>query len=43
MDVKPKTGRVLLFQQEGLLHSGADVRRGIKLTMRTDVLYKKVE
>ncbi|KAL8831224.1 MAG: hypothetical protein Q9170_005395 [Blastenia crenularia] len=43
MDVMPKVGRVLLFQQKGLLHSGADVKRGIKLTMRTDVLYKKAE
>ncbi|KAL8934450.1 MAG: hypothetical protein Q9216_005908 [Gyalolechia sp. 2 TL-2023] len=43
MDVVPRIGRVLLFQQNGLLHSGADVTRGIKLTMRTDVVYKKVD
>ncbi|KAL8986753.1 MAG: hypothetical protein Q9177_003981 [Variospora cf. flavescens] len=42
LDVVPKVGRVLLFQQKGLLHSGADVKRGIKFTMRTDVMYKKV-
>ncbi|KAI4088516.1 MAG: hypothetical protein LQ344_006030 [Seirophora lacunosa] len=42
-DVVPKIGRVLLFQQKGLLHSGADVKRGIKFTMRTDVMYKKVD
>ncbi|KAL9012148.1 MAG: hypothetical protein Q9173_003061 [Seirophora scorigena] len=42
-DVVPKVGRVLLFQQKGLLHSGADVKRGIKFTMRTDVMYKKVD
>ncbi|KAL9593286.1 MAG: hypothetical protein Q9219_007619 [cf. Caloplaca sp. 3 TL-2023] len=41
MNVVPKTGRVLLFQQKGMLHSGADVTRGVKYTMRTDVLYKK--
>ncbi|KAG8530721.1 uncharacterized protein KY384_004078 [Bacidia gigantensis] len=42
VDVVPKVGRVLLFQQKGLLHSGADVKRGIKYTMRTDVMYKRV-
>ncbi|MCJ1456904.1 hypothetical protein MMC28_007270 [Mycoblastus sanguinarius] len=41
MDVIPQVGRVLLFQQKGLLHSGADVTRGVKFTMRTDVMYKK--
>ena len=43
MDVMPKTGRVLLFQQKGFLHSGADVTRGIKFTMRTDLIYRRVE
>ena len=43
VDVTPKTGRVLLFQQKGLLHSGADVKRGIKYSMRTDIIYKRVE
>ena len=42
LDVVPKVGRVLLFQQKGLLHSGADVTRGIKFTMRTDVMFKKL-
>ena len=42
LDVSPKAGRVLLFQQKGLLHSGADVTRGTKFTMRTDVMYKKL-
>ncbi|KAL8688773.1 MAG: hypothetical protein Q9218_005397 [Villophora microphyllina] len=41
VDVVPKVGRVLLFQQRGLLHSGADVTRGVKYTMRTDVMYKR--
>ncbi|KAL9580581.1 MAG: hypothetical protein Q9212_004411 [Teloschistes hypoglaucus] len=43
VDVVPKVGRVLLFQQRGLLHSGADVTRGVKYTMRTDVMYQKSE
>ena len=41
MDVVPKVGRVLIFHQKGLLHSGAVVTRGIKYSMRTDVMYKK--
>ena len=41
-NVEPKVGRVLLFQHKDLLHSGADVIGGVKYTMRTDVMYKKV-
>jgi len=41
-DVDPKVGRVLLFQQRGLEHSGAQVDDGIKMTMRTDLLFSKV-
>lgn len=43
MDVVPKAGRVLLFQHRGLIHSGDDVTRGTKLTMRTDIMYAKEE
>ena len=39
-DVECKTGRVLIFQQKGLLHSGEDVRSGVKFTMRGDVMYE---
>ncbi|KAF2662635.1 oxidoreductase domain-containing protein [Lophiostoma macrostomum CBS 122681] len=39
LDVKPKAGRVLLFQHRSLLHSGEDVEKGTKLTMRTDIMY----
>lgn len=38
-DVLPKTGRILLFQHRGLLHSGDDVLQGVKYTMRTDLMY----
>ena len=38
--VKPKVGRVLVFQHRGLLHSGEEVIGGLKLTMRTDVMYR---
>lgn len=39
--VFPKTGSVLIFQQRNLLHSGDDVFRGLKFTVRTDVMYRK--
>jgi hypothetical protein len=41
IDVIPKCGRVLLFQHRDLLHSGDDVESGLKLTMRTDIMYAK--
>lgn len=41
-NVEPKNGRVLIFQQRGLLHSGEDVSSGVKFTMRTDLMYKIV-
>ncbi|KAJ5175448.1 uncharacterized protein N7482_001325 [Penicillium canariense] len=37
--VFPKTGSLLIFQQRNLMHSGDDVFRGVKYTVRTDVLY----
>ena len=40
-DVMPKIGRVLIFQHRELLHSGADVMSGIKMTLRTDLMYKR--
>ncbi|KAH0534055.1 hypothetical protein FGG08_007344 [Glutinoglossum americanum] len=41
IDIEPKVGRVLIFQHESMLHSGADVLQGVKLTMRTDLMYQK--
>lgn len=41
LEVEPKVGRVLIFQQRDLLHSGADVTGGIKLTLRTELMYAK--
>lgn len=41
LKVEPKAGRVLLFQQHHLIHSGEDVVKGTKLTMRTDVMYAR--
>jgi hypothetical protein len=40
MDIDPKVGRVLIFQQKRLLHSGDDVVAGIKYTMRSDLMYE---
>ena len=39
LDVDPKAGRVLIFQQRRLFHSGDDVTAGIKYTMRSDLMY----
>jgi hypothetical protein len=39
--VWPKTGRILVFQHNGLLHGGDSVYRGTKYTVRTDVMYSK--
>jgi hypothetical protein len=33
-------GRVLIFQHRRLLHSGDDVKAGIKYTMRSDLMYE---
>jgi len=39
MDVAPKMGSVLIFQQRFLMHAGDDVIRGTKMTMRTELMY----
>ncbi|KAI4141637.1 MAG: hypothetical protein LQ341_003466 [Variospora aurantia] len=41
LDVEPRMGRVLIFQHRNLLHSGDDVVKGTKYTLRTDLMYKK--
>lgn len=41
--VFPRTGSVLVFQQNDLLHAGDAVVRGTKYTMRTDILYESEE
>lgn len=40
-DVEPKQGRVLIFQQRGLFHSGEEVKKGIKYAVRSDFLFIK--
>ncbi|KAF8073982.1 hypothetical protein FPV67DRAFT_1666725 [Lyophyllum atratum] len=41
LDVHPKLGRVLIFQQRMLVHSGEEVTQGIKYTMRSDFLFEQ--
>lgn len=40
LDVDPKAGRVLIFQQKKMFHSGDDVTAGVKYTMRSDLMYE---
>jgi len=42
-DVLPETGACLVFQHRGLVHSGEDVLQGTKYTLRTDVMYEKID
>lgn len=38
----PKTGSALVFHQYHLLHDGDPVFRGVKYTLRTDIMYREV-
>ncbi|KAJ4000203.1 hypothetical protein F5050DRAFT_1563437 [Lentinula boryana] len=42
LDVVPKTGSALIFQQRGLYHSGETVQEGLKYTMRTDFMFEQI-
>lgn len=42
LDVEPRMGQVLVFQQRMLLHSGEEVRGGLKYTLRADCLFEKI-
>ncbi|KAJ5090468.1 Prolyl 4-hydroxylase alpha subunit [Penicillium argentinense] len=39
--VFPKTGSILIFSQRNLMHCGDDVFRGVKYTVRSDLMYSK--
>lgn len=41
--VFPKKGSILIFQQRNLMHSGDDVFRGVKYTVRSDVMYSMLK
>lgn len=43
LDVAPRMGRVLVFQQRGLFHAGEDLVSGVKVTLRTDIMFEKSE
>ncbi|KAG8733746.1 hypothetical protein FRC11_003093 [Ceratobasidium sp. 423] len=40
VDVEPRVGRALIFEQRGLLHSGEDVIKGTKIAVRTDLMFE---
>lgn len=42
LDVDPKVGRVLVFQQRMLVHSGEEVSQGVKYTLRSDFMFEIV-
>ncbi|KIL64789.1 hypothetical protein M378DRAFT_77855 [Amanita muscaria Koide BX008] len=39
-DVEPRMGRVLIFQQAMVLHSGEEVKEGVKYAVRSDFMYR---
>lgn len=43
LDVAPKMGSILIFQQRSLMHSGDDLVSGMKLTLRTDIMFEKTD
>ncbi|KAF9046348.1 hypothetical protein BJ165DRAFT_1470754 [Panaeolus papilionaceus] len=42
LDVLPRMGRVLIFQQRMLIHSGEEVVQGMKYTMRSDFMFEEI-
>lgn len=43
VDVESRTGRVLVFEHKDLVHSGEEVTKGVKYSMRTDFMYVEKE
>jgi len=43
VDIEPKKGRVLIFQQRGLFHSGEEVTKGLKYAVRSDFMFRHTE
>ncbi|KAI3319332.1 hypothetical protein HD806DRAFT_525628 [Xylariaceae sp. AK1471] len=41
LDVKPKVGTALVFQQRMLWHSGQEVKHGEKFTVRLDLMFER--
>jgi len=42
IDVLPKKGRVLIFQQARIYHSGEEVTKGVKYTLRSDFFFRNI-
>ncbi|KAI0593017.1 oxidoreductase domain-containing protein [Biscogniauxia sp. FL1348] len=42
LDVNPEAGSLVVFQQRDLYHEGCEVTKGIKYTVRSDIIYNKV-
>jgi hypothetical protein len=43
VDVQPKLGRALVFEQSGMLHSGQDVLgNAVKYTIRAELMYEAI-
>jgi len=40
IDIPPRLGRVLVFEQDNVLHSGEPITKGVKISMRTDFMYE---
>ena len=43
VDIEPKKGRVLIFQQRALFHSGEEVTKGVKYAVRSDFMFRHTE
>jgi prolyl 4-hydroxylase len=43
LECEPVSGSALLFSQSNLFHEGSRVKRGWKYTMRTDVMYTRMD
>jgi hypothetical protein len=40
LDVNPKAGSLVVFKQSDWVHSGEPVIKGLKYTIRTDIMYR---
>ena len=40
LDIEPKKGRALIFQQRGIYHSGEEVKKGTKYALRSDFMFR---
>src|SRR4051794_10779954 len=43
LDIEPLQGRVLVFEQHGLRHSGEEVTAGVKYVLKADLMYGEIE